>query len=88
MKREAIIKDRLEEIVRKEGLDWSDWNRLNDEIEIYFDLSEKPKDNIAIARIDALTSLYETMDEFGVDVDNDDLNAHYVKLCKYALHFL
>jgi hypothetical protein len=88
MKREAIIKDRLEEIIRKDGLDWADWNRLMDEIEIYFDLSDPPKDNIAIQRKDALTNLCDTMDEFGVDVDNDDLNAHYIKLCKYTLLFL
>ena len=88
MKPKERIKYRLKEIIRKENLDWPDWSRLINEIEIYFDLEESSDDEIAFARKDALTNLYDTMNQFGVDLDNKTLNAHYVSMCEHTLYFL
>lgn len=88
MKPKERIKYRLKEIIRKENLDWPDWSRLINEIEIYFDLEESSDDEIAFTRKDALTNLYDTMNQFGVDLDNKTLNAHYVSMCEHTLYFL
>lgn len=88
MKHIYRIKQRIREIIRKGYLDWPDWFRLMNEIEICFELEAMEDTEMPAARKDALTTLYNTLDEFGVNLDNYSLNMHYIEICKHTLYFL